>query len=75
MSPPDFDDEEPPTKPDRPLECPRCVDPETGRPTGRIVVAIEEGTTHRRFPSICPVCRGSKLISRARLERFRIEGG
>ena len=70
---PGFDDE-PPTRPDRPVECPRCKDPETGLPTGRIVVRIDDGKRHRMFPKPCPVCRGRKLVSRARLERFRLEG-
>ena len=55
---PGFDDE-PPTKPDRPVECPRCKDPATGLPTGRIIVRIDDGKRHRMFPQVCPVCRGS----------------
>lgn len=71
MTPPDFDDE-PPTRPEAPQECPRCID-ETGRPTGRIIVTVWDarGAQHRTASEPCDVCGGRKLVGRATLERFK----
>jgi hypothetical protein len=67
----DFDSE-PPTRPEAPRECPRCVD-ETGRPTGRVPVTRwdAQGARHSQVMETCNLCGGRKLVGRATLERFK----
>lgn len=68
----DFDDE-PPTRPERPIECPKCRDPDTKQPTGRVLTTTWDGAAkrHRTTLLTCDLCGGRKLIGHATFERFK----
>jgi hypothetical protein len=72
-----FDDEERPTQPDlATIPCPACVDPQTGKPSGRerCVEHSAAGRYRSRLsdtPNSCPLCEGACYVTSAQFKHYQ----